>query len=79
MLVPGGKLCLASMTFGASPLSRAVCWGWQRLWRLSPGIVGGCHPIELCDYASSNDWSLVNRANLTSWGISSEVVIASPR
>lgn len=79
VLVPGGKLCLASMTFGASPLSRAVCWGWQRLWRLSPGIVGGCHPIELCDYASSNDWSLVNRATLTSWGISSEVVIASPR
>ena len=79
VLAPGGKLCLVSMTFGASPLSRAVCWGWQRLWRLSPGIVGGCHPIELCDYASSNDWSLVNRATLTSWGISSEVVIASTR
>ena len=79
VLVPGGKLCLVSMTFGASPLSRAVCWGWQRLWWLSPGIVGGCHPIELWEYASSNDWSLVNRATLTSWGISSEVVIASTR
>jgi SAM-dependent methyltransferase len=41
LLVPGGKLCLVSMTFGASRLSRTVCWGWQRLWRLSPGIVGG--------------------------------------
>jgi len=41
VLVPGGKLCLVSMTFGESPLSRSVCWGWQRLWRLSPGIVGG--------------------------------------
>ena len=79
LLVPGGKLCLVSMTFGASPLSRAVCWGWQGLWRLSPGIVGGCHPIELCEYASSNDWSLVYRATVTSWGISSEVVIASTR
>ncbi len=69
MLVPGGKLCLVSMTFGASPLSRAVWWGWQRLGRLSPGIAGGCRPIELCDYASSNDRSLVNRATLTSWGI----------
>ena len=27
LLVPGGKLCLVSMTFGASRISRAVCWG----------------------------------------------------
>jgi ubiquinone/menaquinone biosynthesis C-methylase UbiE len=47
LLVPGGKLCLVSMTFGASRLSRLVCWGWLRLWRLRTGIVGGCHPIEL--------------------------------
>jgi len=79
LLVPGGKLCLVSMTFGTSPLSRAVCWGWERLWRLRPGIVGGCHPIELLDYASSNDWSLVYRASLTSLGICSEVFVASTR
>ena len=79
VLVPGGTVCLVSMTFGASPLSRAVCWGWQRLWRLSPGIVGGCHPIELSDYVSSDDWSPVYRATSTNWGISSEVLVASAR
>ncbi|MGO9515997.1 MAG: class I SAM-dependent methyltransferase [Candidatus Korobacteraceae bacterium] len=79
LLMPGGKLCLVSMTFGTSPLSRAVCWGWQRLWRLSPSIVGGCHPIELWDYASSGDWSPIHRATLTSWGISSEVLLASAK
>ena len=79
VLVPGGKVCLVSMTFGTSPLSRAVCWGWQHLWRLSPGIVGGCHAIELLDYASSNDWNSFHRAILTSWGISSEVLVASAR
>ena len=47
LLVPGGKLCLVSMTFGESRLSRALCWGWQHLWRLSPAITGGCHAIEL--------------------------------
>ena len=79
LLVPGGKLCLVSMTFGTSTLSRVVCWGWQRLWRLRPGIVGGCHPIELLDYVSSNEWSPVYRATLTSWGISSEVLVASAK
>ena len=79
VLVPGGKLCLVSMTFGMSPLSRAVCWGWQRLWRFSPGIVGGCHPIELSDYLPSGAWKPNHQNKVTSWGISSEVLVASAR
>ena len=79
VLVPGGKLCLVSMTFGASPLSRAVCWGWQRLWRLSPGIVGGCHPIELSDYLPSGAWKPNHQTKVTSWGVTSEVLVASAR
>lgn len=77
LLVPGGKLCLVSMTFGASPLSRAVCWGWQRLWRLSPGIVGGCHPIELSDYLPSGAWKPNHQTKVTSWGVTSEVLVSS--
>jgi SAM-dependent methyltransferase len=79
LLVPGGKLCLVSMTFGESPLSRTVCWGWQRLWRLSPGIVGGCHPIELSDYLSSGAWKPNHQTKVTSWGVTSEVLVASAR
>ena len=79
VLVPGGKLCLVSMTFGASPLSRAVCWGWRRLWRLSPGIVGGCHPIELSDYLPSGAWKPNHQTKVTSWGVTSEVLVASAR
>ena len=76
VLVPGGKLCLVSMTFGASRVSRAVCSGWQRLWRLSPVIVGGCHAIELLDCLPS-EWKRDHQAKLTSWGITSEVLVAS--
>jgi SAM-dependent methyltransferase len=79
LLVPGGKLCLVSMTFGATRLSRAVCWGWQRLWRLSPGIVGGCHPIELADYLRSESWIPDYTSKVTSWGITSEVLVVSAR
>jgi len=79
LVVPGGKLCLVSLTFGASPFSRAVCRGWQRLWRLSPVIVGGCHPIELSDYLRSEWWKPDHQSKVTSWGISSEVLVASAR
>ncbi len=79
VLVPGGKLCLVSMTFGMSPVSRAFCWGWHRLWRFSPGIVGGCHPIELSDYLPSGAWKPNHQNKVTSWGISSEVLVASAR
>jgi hypothetical protein len=64
LLVPEGKLCLVSMTFGASPVSRAVCWGWQRLWRISPSIVGGCHPIEFSDYLPSGESGSVLRKRI---------------
>ena len=79
VLVPGGKLCLVSMTFGPSPLSRAVCSGWQRLWRLSPGIVGGCHPIELSDYLRLEWWNRDHETKVTSWGVTSQVLVASAR
>lgn len=79
LLVPGGKLCLASMTLGASAFSRAVCWGWQHLWRLSPFITGGCHPVELSDYLRADNWGIDHRTTATSWGITSEVLVASVR
>jgi ubiquinone/menaquinone biosynthesis C-methylase UbiE len=79
LLMPAGKLCLVSMTFGASPFSRAVCWGWQRLWRLRPGMVGGCHPIELSEYLQSESWKPDHQTKVTSWGITSEVLVASAR
>jgi ubiquinone/menaquinone biosynthesis C-methylase UbiE len=79
LLVPGGKLCLVSMTFGASPFSRAVCWGWERLWGLRPGIVGGCHPIELSEYLQSEWWKPDHKTKVNSWGVTSEVLVASAK
>lgn len=79
LLVPGGKLCLVSMTLGESAFSRAVCWGWQRLWRLSPAITGGCHPVELAGYLRADNWRIDHRTTATSWGITSEVLVASVR
>jgi hypothetical protein len=79
LLIPGGKLCMVSVTLGQSHIPRAVCWSWQHLWQLSPGIVGGRHPIELMDYLFPNLWNPDHQSKLTSWGITSEVVVASAK
>ncbi len=79
VLVPGGKLCLVSLTLGVSHLSRVLSSVWQRLWRFSPSLVGGCHPIELTDYLSSKTWNVEHQAILVRWGLPSEVLVASSR
>lgn len=76
LLVPGGKLCLVRLTFGVTSLSRAVCYAWQGLWNFSPAILGGCHPIELLGYLLSKTWNADHQSTLTSWGITSEVLVA---
>lgn len=76
VLAPEGKLCVVSMTWGHSLLSQAVAWGWQRFWRLNPLLVGGCRPVELCDYLTPGNWVREHRAVITRWGIASEVLVA---
>jgi hypothetical protein len=75
--MPGGKLCVVSMTFSASAISRAVSKVWTTLWRLNPGIVGGYHPIELKDFVHTKQWKVDQESNVTSFGITSEVLVAS--
>jgi SAM-dependent methyltransferase len=79
MLQPGGRLCLASLTFGTTPLSRAVSAGWRTLFRLSPRIVGGCRPIHLLPLFDAACWDVVHHRVVTSFGIASEVVVAVTR
>jgi AhpD family alkylhydroperoxidase len=47
LLLPGGRLCLLSLTTWTGLLSRLVMSAWTSLHRLSPTIVGGCRPLEL--------------------------------
>lgn len=79
LLVPGGMLCLASLTFGSSSPGRAVARCWQAVWKLNPALVGGCHPIELLDFLPTQHWDPRYRATITRWAIPSEVLIASAR
>jgi ubiquinone/menaquinone biosynthesis C-methylase UbiE len=77
LLVVGGRLCLVSLTRGATPLARLVTWAWTHLHALSPRLVGGCRPLELRDRLPGTGFHLDYVRVITRFGVPSEVVVAS--
>ncbi len=77
VLVPGGKLCLVSLTHGERWSTGLVSRAWQRVWSRWPAIVGGCRPIQLAPQLSPEDWATDHRSVVSAWGLSSEVLVAS--
>jgi len=76
VLIPGGKLCLVSLTFGGMFVSRIVCALWSSLFRLHAPLVGGCRPIQLESLFDQHDWSIDYQKVVTQFGVPSEVLIA---
>lgn len=76
ILMPGGQLCLVSLSYGASFFSRLVVslWTGAHAWR--PDLVGGCRPLNLLDFISAETWQITHHNTLTVLGMTSEVVVA---
>ena len=77
LLRADGKLCLVTLTEGSTPLSRLITWIWKRIYALSPRLVGGCRPLQVSALLAAKAWKVEHRRVVCSWGICSEVVIAS--
>ncbi len=77
ILVPRGRLCLVSLTRGVTAWCRFVSRSWEFLYRRSPSWVGGCRPIELKEYVSSDQWRIEYRNIVSSFGVTSEIIVAS--
>jgi ubiquinone/menaquinone biosynthesis C-methylase UbiE len=75
LLQSGGLLGVAVLTHGATVPARLIerAWTWAHRWR--PTSVGGCRPISLLEFMTS-EWQVTHRAVVTSIAISSEVVVA---
>jgi len=78
MLRAGGLLCLTSLSTGRGAGSRAVARTWSFVHRLSPGLVGGCRPIELLEFLDTARWSIRHREVVAPFGLPSEVIVATP-
>jgi ubiquinone/menaquinone biosynthesis C-methylase UbiE len=76
LLVPGGLLCLASLTFGHTPVSRLVCRSWTAIHSLNPRLVGGCRPLELAAFVGP-EWRILHREVVCTVGICTEVLVAA--
>ena len=77
LLRPGGLLCLVSLTHGGSAFQKLVSGMWSRIHSFRPALVGGCRPIELLDFVSSPEWRVEFREVVSSFGLSSEVLVAA--
>lgn len=79
ILTPDGLLCLASLTFGFTRLSRLFEGVWNRLYAYRPSLVGGCRPIDLRELVPETAWEVRYRHQWVSFGMPSEVLVAAPR
>jgi SAM-dependent methyltransferase len=77
LLRTDGRLCLASITHGPGGLARVVSNNWARLASRWPLLLGGCRPVDLRDYLPPRQWTIDCCEVVTSWGITSQVLVAS--
>ncbi|MGE5347322.1 MAG: class I SAM-dependent methyltransferase [Acidithiobacillales bacterium] len=76
VLVPGGRLCVVTLTHGQSLVSRIVSLAWRWAHRLNPRLVGGCRPLRLMEFAGAG-WRVLHREVVCTIGICTEVLVAS--
>ena len=76
VLGDGGLLCVSSLTWGRSLAGRAVSATWAKLWRVAPSLVGGCRPVSVKDLLGP-EWQVEEDVVVESWGVASEIVIAT--
>ena len=76
VLRPGGRLCLANLTDGTTPLSKLNMWRWRVMYRLNPLWVGGCRPQKLGGRLDTRTWKLLHHETIVSRLMPSEIIVA---
>lgn len=79
VLRPGGLLCLASLSTGCGPLSRAFARLWRAVHALRPAAVGGCRPIELAALLAPDAWEIRHAKQRATLAVPSGLVVARRR
>jgi ubiquinone/menaquinone biosynthesis C-methylase UbiE len=77
ILVPGGLLCVASLSSGSGVFSGFMSRVWSRVHRWRPALVGGCRPLELRAWVTPPKWEVRHHSKLAPFGVPSEVVVAA--
>lgn len=78
ILTPDGLLCLVSLRAGITRFERLISGLWRMVWRRAPNLLGGCRPIQL-DQLLGGQWVIRGQDVVHSWGLVSEVILATPQ
>ncbi len=76
VLADDGRLCVAGLSHGPTPVSKAILAIWKAVHKLRPVWVGGCRPIAVVDFLPQRSWEVLYRGITVAWGLASEVVVA---
>lgn len=79
ILVPGGRLCTASLSAGSSPSSRLVARVWTAIHHVAPIAVGGCRPIDVRAILAADAWHVSFSETVVSFAVPTQVVVATAR
>ena len=71
-----GLLCLTSLTCGENFLTRPISNFWQFVYEKNAKLVGGCRPLNLLVFLDEKSWQTKHHSKITSFGITSEIMIA---
>ncbi len=72
VLKPGGRLAMVNMATGGGFAARA----YQGIYRLSPGLLGGCRGVALRPYVEAAGFVEVEMERVSQCGFPSEVIAA---
>lgn len=76
ILRPGGLLCLANLTFGATPSARLLTSLWEKAWKLRPWLMGGCRPVTPAQALSAESWVVRHSMTVNAYSLTSGLLVA---
>ena len=77
VLRPGGRLGIVGLTRGRGVVGRLVSLLWSVVHGIRPAWVGGCRPMIVKPLVEDSGLEVVHRSVVTSWGITSEIVVGT--
>jgi demethylmenaquinone methyltransferase/2-methoxy-6-polyprenyl-1,4-benzoquinol methylase len=76
VLRPGGRMVLISLTEGVNFFSRRLVSLWKAVFALSPGLCGGCRPLQLSRMIQQAGFAIASHEVILQLAVASEVISA---
>jgi ubiquinone/menaquinone biosynthesis C-methylase UbiE len=76
VMAPGGKIVIAALTEGVTPISRGLVALWKKMFDLSPTLCAGCRPLQLGGSVQEGGFTHISREVIVEFAVPSEIISA---